>query len=451
MLSTKKGKSGGIFNTVELGTGILLHYLPESKWKTLSIDVFCKIPAMANKLAALSLVPRLAARGTADLPTMQHISRFLEDMYGAAMGADARKVGPIQVIRFGIDLPSPAHLGWDISGKSAGQLVSQAFSFVWDLATSPNLRDGAYPQEVFEVERDEHRRAITGLINNRPYYATLRLMDEISQGDPRGLPAWGKLPDLEQANPRDTWDTWKQTLSQCPISIYVVGEGAGEVAGFLSDYDLRFPCARSEQVVDISKELDPPPLPENVLRVEDFLPGEQTVLCMAFGTGIREGDPLLPAMLFCDGILGGFSHSKLFTVVREQYSLAYFSDTIPNTWRGLIIATSGISDSDRAEVESLISGQVEAMKKGDISDKEMESIRMGLVRRLMTEGDSQTALVMRSLSHEILGGIATPQALADAILKVTKEDVVKVASQMELKAVYTLRAKEDAVEQAHHS
>ena len=69
----------------------------------------------------------------------------------------------------------------------------------------------------------------------------------------------------------------------------------------------------------------------------------------------------------------------------------------------------------------------------------------------MTEGDSQTALVMRSLSHEILGGIATPQALADAILKVTKEDVVKVASQMELKAVYTLRAKEDAVEQAHHS
>ena len=39
----KKGKSGGIFNT-ELGTGILLHYLPESKWKTLSIDVFCKIP-----------------------------------------------------------------------------------------------------------------------------------------------------------------------------------------------------------------------------------------------------------------------------------------------------------------------------------------------------------------------------------------------------------------------
>jgi predicted Zn-dependent peptidase len=444
MQSTTTGKPDDIFKTAELGHGITLHYLPETKWKALSIDVFCKIPAMADKLAALSLVPRLAARGTEALPTVQDISRFLEDMYGAVMSADARKVGPIQVIRFGIDIPSPSHLGQDTSG-SYSSLVSRAFSFVWDLATRPKLRDGAYSQEVFEVERDEHRRAIIGLINNRPYYATIRLLHEISQGDPRGLPAWGTLADLETVNSRDTWNTWKQVLSQCPISIYVIGDCAEEVVRFLSNYELWFPYDRSEQLMDISKEVDPPPVPEGVLRAVDFLPGEQTVQCMAFGTGIREGTPELPAMLFCDGILGGFPHSKLFTVVREQHGLAYFSDTSSNTWRGLIIATSGISDADREEVERLVVGQVEAIKKGDISDKEMESTRMGLVRRLMTEGDSQTALVMRSLSREILGGIATPQALADAILTVTKEDVVKVASQMELKAVYTLRAKEDAI------
>lgn len=444
MISKATEKPDGTFNQIELGHGIVLHYLPETKWKTLSIDVFFKIPAMADKLTALSLVPRLATRGTQRLPSVQDISRFLEDLYGAGMSADARKVGPIQVIRFGIDLPSPSHLGVDMSG-SRNSLISRAVSFVWDLATRPNLRDGAYPQEVFEVEREEHRRAITGLINNRPYYATLSLLHEISQGDPRGLPAWGTLADLDRVNPRDTWDIWKQMLAQCPISIYVIGDGAEEVAGFLSGCQLWFPCDRSEQLLDISEQLDPPPAPENVLRVEEFLPGEQTILCMAFETGIREGDPQLPAMLFCDGILGGFPHSKLFSVVREQHGLAYFSDTIPNTWRGLIIATSGISDTDRRDVEQLIVSQVEAMSKGDISDEEMESTRMGLVRRLMTEDDSQRALVMRSLSHEILGGMATPQTLADAILKVTKEEVIKVASQMKLKAVYTLRAKEDAI------
>ena len=196
-----------------------------------------------------------------------------------------------------------------------------------------------------EVERDtgSHSRP-----DQQPlYYATIRLMDEMSQGDPRGLPAWGRLADLDKATSRDTWNTWKQVLSRCAVSIYAVGDGAEEVAEFLGGHRLQFPHGRSVRVMDLSPELDPPPLPEDVLRAEDFLPGEQTVLCMAFSTGIREGDPKVPAMLFCDGILGGLPHSKLFTVVREQHGLAYFSGTIPNTWRGLVIATSGISDDDR--------------------------------------------------------------------------------------------------------
>lgn len=441
--ATTTGKPEGIFNTVELEPGIVFRYLPGSKWKTLSINVFCKLPVIEDRLTSLALVPRLAARGTADLPTMQDISRFLEDMYGAGMGADARKVGPVQVIRFGIDMPSPSHLDSDVLGAPEGSIVSQALSFVWDVAARPNIENGAYPQNVFEVERDEHRRAIIGIINNRSHYATVRLIQEISQGDPRGLPAWGSLSGLESVDPRDTWDTWKQTLSQCPISIYAVGDGAEEVGELLSRHRLSFPSGRSEQILDISTQLDPPVLPKDVLRAQDILSGEQTVLCMAFGTGIREGDPELPAMLFCDGILGGFPHSRLFTVIREQQSLAYFADTTPNTWRGLIMALAGISDADREKVENLITGQVEAIRKGDISEREMESTRIGLVRRLRTESDSQSALIRRSLNQEILGGMATHEELADAILKVTKEDVVKVASQMELKAVYALRAKGD--------
>ena len=151
----------------------------------------------------------------------------------------------------------------------------------------------------------------------------------------------------------------------------------------------------------------------------------------------------MPAMLLCDGILGGFPHSKLFSVVREQQSLAYFADTVPNTWRGLILAIAGISDEDRPKVEGLIIDQVDAIRKGKISDREMESTRMGLVRRLRTQSDSQAALVRRSLNREILGGVATQEQLVDAILKVGKQDVIDIASRMKLKAVYALRAKGD--------
>ncbi len=433
----------GGFKTVTIEPGIVFRYLPESKWKTLSINVFCQVPVAEDRLTSLALVPRLARRGTEKLPTLQDMSRFLEEMYGAGMGADARKVGPIQVIRFGIDIPSPEYLDGVVFGKPDGSIVSKALSFIWDVATRPHLENGAYSRDIFNVERNDHRRDIIGMINNRPSYAAVRLVEELSRGDPRGLPAWGSLDGLDSVDPKTTWEIWKETLSLCPISIYAVGEGAGEVGEILSKNGLEFPCGRAEHIWDIRKELAPPALPQDVLRLEDCLPGAQTILCMAFHTGIREGDSRLPALLFCDGILGGFPHSKLFSVVREKESLAYFADTSPNTWRGLIMAIAGISDKDRSRVEDLIVEQVEAVRRGEISRQEMDNTRIGLIRRLRTESDSQSSLVRRLLTHEILGGALTEEEIVQGILKVTKQDIVDVASQAELKAVYALRAKGD--------
>ena len=73
----------------------------------------------------------------------------------------------------------------------------------------------------------------------------------------------------------------------------------------------------------------------------------------------------------------------------------------------------------------------------------MESTRIGLIRRLRTESDSQSSLIRRLLTHEILGGAPSEEDIVQGILKVTKQDVVDVASQAELKAVYALRAKGD--------
>ncbi len=433
------------FKTLKLEPGITLRYLPTSKWKTLSISIFCKIPIVENEVTPLALVPRLAAKGTKNLPDMQSIARFLENMYGAGMHADAIKVGPVQVIRFAVDMPSPIYLENRLVSIKVKIIVEQILSFLRDLVAFPNLENGVYPEKMFNAVRDEHRRAIMGIINNRSYYATVRLTQAISLGDPRGLPVWGSLSALNTVDSANTWKIWKNILSQCPISIYVVGHGAEQVVDILAQGSSLFKSVRSNRILNISKHLEPPLLPKHVLRDEDILPGEQTILCMAFDTGLREGDPQIPAMLFCDGILGGFPHSKLFTVVREKQSLAYFADTVSNTWRGLIIAVAGISESDKTIVEELISTQVEALQKGNIAVEEIERTRRGLVRRFRAEGDSQAALIRRSLNQEILGGIPTHEQLADAISKVSKDEIVDVASRIELKAVYTLRSKGDGI------
>jgi predicted Zn-dependent peptidase len=73
----------------------------------------------------------------------------------------------------------------------------------------------------------------------------------------------------------------------------------------------------------------------------------------------------------------------------------------------------------------------------------MDNTRAGLIRRLRTEADYQGSIVNRMLNHEILGGARTGEEIVAGVSKVTKDDVVRLANQTELKAVYVLRAEGD--------
>jgi len=437
---------GDHFKTVEIEKGITYRYLPHSKWKTLSIDVFCRVPLKRETVTQVALIPRLMRRGTRSYPTLRDISRYLEGLYGASMGADANKIGPEQVVRFGIDLPSPAFLSYGPPGGSDGDFESlnlaKAMSFIWEVATEPYLEGGAFPKDRFETEREEHRRDILSLRNDRPRYATIRIVEELSRGSDGGLPSWGVLDDLPELDSHKIWETWTGVLSSSPISIYVIGERAEELGDILGRVRLRFPKPRQEDHVFHTKTAPPKP-PASLLEIEESLPGEQTQVCQAFHIGITENHPQLAAAIVFDGILGGFPHSKLFVNVREKNSMAYFASSSFNSWRGIVLTAAGVDDRLRHRARDLITAQVEAMKRGEITDEELDNTKIGLVRRLRSESDSQSALVRRRLTREIMGGMASPEELVERILRVTKDDVVSVAENAQLKAVYMLRAKDD--------
>lgn len=426
-----------VFQSISIEPEVSFWLLPETKWKSFSIDVFCKVPVTRRTVTALALASRLSKRGTRSFPSLRELSIRLETLYGAGLGADCSKIGPVQVLRFGIDMTSPTYLRSMVEDISSDLSLRKAMDLVWELTTQPYLVDGKYPEDRFETEKEEHRRSIKAIINDRPKYAMIKLMEAMSGDDPRGLPAWGVLADLDQLSSRETWEIFTRALSSCPISIYAVGEGSSDLGRMLEKEGVQFPFNRSARPLE---KKDAPELPEKPLFVEEYLPGDQTIVCMAYSSGVTEDSPDFPAFMVYDGILGGFPHSKLFSTIREKESLAYFADTTLNTWRGLTIAMVGTLDRHRKRVEELIEKEVAAMRRGEISDSELENTRAGLYRRLVSESDSPNAIIKRSLTAEILGGDRDGEKLARKILEVTREDVVRVSEKVQLRATYELRA-----------
>ena len=228
-------------------------------------------------------------------------------------------------------------------------------------------------------------------------------------------------------------------LSSSPISIYAIGEeppnwetSSAESASGSPNREAGAAGTGQRSFLP-NLRIDP--------EVEEFLP-ESRPACQAFFTGITENHPCCLRRLSSTGSWASSPTPALCEYPREakprvlrQQSLQLVERHDPD---------GGRSSRQRAHrVRDLVVAQVDAMKRGEISEEELDNTKAGLVRRLRSESDSQSALVRRRLTREIMGGIASPEELVSRILAVGKDDVVAVAEKAELKAVYALRAKDD--------
>jgi len=70
---------------------------PTTKFKTIT-SRSTSTSRWATTLPALALLPHVLRRGCKGLPDMRSIVIFLEDLYGASMGADIAKIGERQMV-----------------------------------------------------------------------------------------------------------------------------------------------------------------------------------------------------------------------------------------------------------------------------------------------------------------------------------------------------------------
>ena len=165
------------------------------------------------------------------------------------------------------------------------------------------------------------------------------------------------------------------------------------------------------------------------------------------GATIRDDDYI--SLLMYNGILGGFPHSKLFMNVREKASLAYYASSRLESHKGILTIQSGIEIANYRKALDIIQEQLEAMRKGNISERELSQTRATLSNQLRERQDRPYELIDFAY-HSILSGRDwTIDRLHKGIGEVTKEDVRRVAEQVQLDTIYFLRDKGGKSDGAH--
>jgi predicted Zn-dependent peptidase len=231
---------------------------------------------------------------------------------------------------------------------------------------------------------------------------------------------------------------YERLVRHAPIDLYIVGDVDGE--------EVRKVAADILGPLSAERKVEPLPPMMRARRVVvkdrrtvvDRMAVSQGKLAIGLRTGIGFGDPAFPALVVANGVLGGFSHSKLFQNVRERSSLAYYAYSRLEGTQGAAFLTAGIEFAHFEQAVHIIEEQVEAVKAGEIGEEEFDRTIRALRHHILVGEDSPNTRILTHLERSLYGMDASPEARIAELERVTPEKARDAAGGLTFDTVYFL-------------
>ncbi len=410
--------------------GVYLTVLSTNKFRTNCLSLNLLRPLRQEEAALNALLPDVLLRGCRMCPDMSAISAWLDQRYGAGIETLVRKKGELQTVGFFADyiddrlVPEP--------------LTEEMCRLVGSFLLEPVTENGVFRRDYVDGEKVNLINGIMAQINDKRTYASIRLREEMFAGEPYGVSKSGRREQVEAITPESLYAHYRYVLSHSRIELMFAGHADADALAEQLRLALK----------DLPRgELDATgttigPMPKQVRECSETMDVTQGNLVMGFRTGITAADPEYPALLLLNGVYGGGITSKLFTHVREKLSLCYYASSGIDRFKGVMLVSSGVDMDKYEEARDEILRQLELCRAGEITEEEVTSARRALCSSLLSSGDSLSWMEDFYLGQETGGFDYTPETLAQALGRVTVEDMAQVARRLRLDTVFFLKGAE---------
>lgn len=410
--------------------GIDVYRVNTEKFKTSSINFFFQDNLTRDNVTRNALLPAVMRRGSEAYPTSRDISLQLEKLYGASFDCGVTKKGERHIIQFYTEFLSQQYI------PDGSDSFAAAFEMLFGIITKPAFENGLFKEDYITQEKEVLRMLIESRVNDKMQYSVDRCLEELCRDEPYGIYDYGYAEDLGTITREELTGHYHEVLETYPLQVYLVGSVTDRQADMVTGY-LRKMTRKNIKTLKIGFIKKQITQARNVTETMNVTQGK---LCLGFRTNVAPDSADYPVLMVYNGILGGGIHSKLFQNVREKASLAYYSYSRLDKFKGLMVVSSGIELKDRDKALDIILRQLEEIKKGVISQQELEATKKTTETGMKSLGDSQMNIVDFYLSQTISG---TNDDFNDVIVKVNKvkpEEVVRIASGIALETVYFLTA-----------
>lgn len=416
---------------IEIAPGVTLHALQSDKFKTACFSVNFVRLHDRESAAMDALLPSVLLRATERYPDIRSISTRLDELYGATFGTLVRRKGEVKLTGFYADFIED-----DFLPEGEGIFASMV-EFMREVLYAPYTESGCFRSQFVEGEKENLINAIASNLNDKRGYAMMQLLASMCAEERYGVPRLGNVEDVEKITPESLWQHYQELLHTAPVEIFYAGRrSAQEVADCF-----RKAFAERKTVEKQALETHVIRRAESVREISEVLDVTQGKLVMGLRTGITLEDEDYPALLMLNAVLGAGMTCKLFMNVREKLSLCYYASSSIEKYKGIMLISSGVDFENYEKAKSAILGELEACRKGEITEEELESARLQILSSLRSFLDSPAQLDDFYCGMAIAGGMDIPEIM-DAVEKLTVEDVAAAAQKLSMDTIYFLKGEE---------
>ena len=419
----------------ELMPGVFLTTLQTDKFKSDCLSVSLLTQLDRETVSKNALLPRVLSRGSTFHPDMDAIAAACDELYGARIIPCVRKCGEILAVGF--------YAGFiaDRFTPDGSKLLEPTAQLVGELLLSPATKGGLPRKDYVESEKEKLIDDIRAKVNDKRGYALDRMIEEMCAYEDYGCDDMGSEEAAEAVGYVELTRWYRDLLQTSPIEIFYCGSAdPRRVASAVRDALITLP--RGEINYELGTDIRLNAVEAQPRFFEEALDVTQGKLCMGFRLGDCMDDPDFAAIRVFNCLYGGGVTSKLFLNVREKLSLCYYASSGCDTFKGIMLVSSGIEFDKLDEARNEILAQLDAVRSGDFTDEDLEAARKSVASDLRAATDSPGALESFYLAQTLKGLDYGPLELAALCESVSREDVIAIASGIELDTVYFLHGEE---------
>ena len=417
-----------MIKTLELLPGITLRCFPDSRFKQGCLSFSVVRPMCHEEAAVNALIPAVLLRGTKKCPDLRAITLRLDDLYGATLGTQVRRVGDYQTTGLYCAFLE------DRYALPGDKILEPMAEFLREVLLEPVTEGDGFSASFVESEKKNLIATIESELNDKRAYAMGQMVRVMCKEDSYGVPRLGDKEAVAAITPKSAYEHFRKILRESRIDVFYVGSApAEEVARLL---------------MPIFREID---------RDYVNLPGQtafhdvggadlveqmdvsQGKLCMGYVTPVTNRDADFVPMQVMNTIFGAGMTSKLFMTVREKLSLCYAIGSGYYGSKGIVTVSAGIDFDKEQQTREEIGRQLEAICKGEITDEELVAAKEALLSSLRGTHDSPGSIESYYATSALSGMKLTPERYMEAVQAVTKADVARVARLLKLHTTYFLK------------